>query len=117
MNVIIAGSRTFTDYEKLKGELNRLNLTISKILSGGATGADSLGEQYAREHNIPIMRFDADWIKFGRSAGPIRNTNMAKFGDVLVAFWDGKSRGTYDMISKMEQKSKPVFIILVKSEE
>ena len=117
MNVIIAGSRTFNDYEKLKAELNRLNLNICKILSGGATGADALGERYAQEYNIPIMRFPADWIKFGRSAGPIRNTNMAKFGDYLIAFWDGKSRGTYDMISKMEQKSKPVYIVLVKNEE
>lgn len=103
MKVIIAGGRDFNDYELLKAELNlilciRVMREDLEILSGGAKGADALGEQYAKEYNVPVKRFPADWNKYGKSAGPIRNTEMAKYAEGCIVFWDGKSKGTKNMI-------------------
>ena len=101
--VIIAGSRTFTDYAFLKSKmdllLSKTNQDIS-ILCGKARGADTLGERYAKEKGYKIEYFPADWDKYGKSAGVIRNKKMASSGaDALVVFWDGKSKGSLNMIS------------------
>ena len=99
--VIIAGSRTFNDYELLKNfadyKLKNIHDNI-EIVSGGAKGADTLGEQYARERGYIIKVFPANWNEQGKAAGYIRNTEMARYADALIAFWDGKSRGTRHMI-------------------
>lgn len=103
--LIIAGSRTFNDYDVLKKEVDEFLSEISavempiEIVSGGATGADSLGERYAKERHLPIRVFKADWDKDGKAAGPIRNKEMAKYSHGLVAFWDQKSSGTANMIA------------------
>ncbi len=98
MKVIIAGSRSFNNYSLLRQicdlELNR----DSEIVSGTANGADKLGEQYADEKGIRKKLFAADWTTHGKSAGYIRNEEMAKYADALIAFWDGKSKGTQHMI-------------------
>ena len=86
-------------------ELKRKDLEV-QIASGGARGADSLGERYAIEHNLDLKIFPANWDKFGNAAGPIRNAEMAEYADYLVAFWDGKSRGTANMIQAMKNKGK-----------
>jgi hypothetical protein len=70
---------------------------ITEIISGTAKGADKLGERWAHSKGISIKRFPADWDKFGKSAGYKRNAEMAKYGDSLVIFWDGVSRGTKHM--------------------
>ncbi len=97
MKVIIAGSRTFTNYDLLKASL--AGLSITEVVSGTARGADKLGEKYAKENNIPIKQFPADWDNNGKSAGFIRNEQMAKYADGCVVFWDGKSPGTKSMIN------------------
>ena len=97
MKVIIAGSRTFTNYDLLKTSL--AGLSITEVVSGTARGADKLGERYARENNIPIKQFPADWVNNGKSAGYIRNEQMVRYTDSCVVFWDGKSLGTADMIN------------------
>lgn len=61
-----------------------------------------MGELWAKKHGIPVAPFPADWNKFGKRAGAIRNADMAMYADALVAVWDGKSRGTRDMIKKAE---------------
>jgi hypothetical protein len=96
MKTIIAGSRSFSNYKLLKDFCDKFNIT--EVISGTAPGADRLGERYALERGIPIKRFPADWIKYGKSAGYIRNEQMADHGERLIAFWDGYSRGTYNMI-------------------
>lgn len=101
MKTIIAGSRNFDDYDTLKNVCNKYQIT--EVVCGGAQGADALGERYARENNIPIVYFRADWDKYGKSAGPIRNDQMAQYADFLIAFWDGQSKGTHNMI-KTAQK-------------
>jgi hypothetical protein len=108
MKVIIAGSRNFTDYQKLKKVCDQIlqKQTDIEIVSGNHyKGADKLGIQYANEKGFDLIRFPAEWNKFGKAAGPIRNKKMARYADALIAFWDGKSRGTKNMIqnAKTEQ--------------
>ena len=100
MKVGVVGTRTFNDYVLLKSKLDELNYNniISVIISGGATGADSLAEKYANEKSIKTMIFYPEWKKFGKSAGPIRNKLIVNNSDVIIAFWDNKSIGTYNTI-------------------
>jgi len=82
-------------------------VSISKIVSGGATGADALAESYAKLRDIPIQVFPADWDTHGRAAGPIRNRQIVKASDLIVAFWDGKSPGTRSTKGLTEKAGKP----------
>jgi len=113
MKVIVAGTRNFNDYALLKSELDKLlqPLLPVTIFSGGAPGADTMAEVYATENNIPFVRFVADWGKYGKSAGPIRNAEMAEDADAIIAFWDGKSAGTKDMIKKATQRGLKTIVI------
>ena len=101
MKVIIAGSRDFNDYNKLCHYCDYLlqNQTEIEIVSGTARGADKLGEKYANEKGYPIKQFPANWNKFKKAAGYVRNEEMAKYADALIAFWNGKSKGTEHMIN------------------
>lgn len=99
--VIIAGGRDFEDYQLLRQTMNKLLVNTEDeivIVSGKARGADTLGERYAKECGYKILPFPADWEKHGRKAGFLRNMEMAKNADALIAFWDGKSKGTKSMI-------------------
>ncbi len=96
--VIIAGSRNITNYKKVKRFIKKVEFNIDKIVSGMAKGVDKLGEKYAKENDIPIKQFPANWEEYGRTAGPIRNREMAEYATHLIAFWDGKSKGTKNMI-------------------
>ena len=115
MKTIIAGCRDFKDYNLLKAKVDyhRNTHPITEVVSGCAEGADTLGEQYAGEYLIPTKLFEADWNTFGRAAGPIRNRQMAEYADVLIAVWDGKSKGTKNMIAEMNKLMKPVYIIWI----
>lgn len=114
MRVIIAGSRDYTDYTVISNTVttvaNKFDLKITEIVSGGARGVDALGERYALEHGYPCKRFPADWSRYGRSAGPRRNQEMARYGDALIAFTSG-GPGTTNMIQTMRKTGKPVFIV------
>lgn len=110
MKVIIAGTRTFSNYDLLKKILSKFS-TITEVVSGGASGADFLGEKWAYENSLPIKKFLADWKLYGKKAGPIRNSLMAKYADCLIIFWDGKSRGSLNMINQMKKIKKPIKII------
>ena len=111
--VIVAGSRGFTDYDLLVSKLDKIlqDKTDVEIVSGGAKGADSMGEAYAESKGYKLTVFPADWNKYGKSAGYKRNVQMADYADVLVAFWDGQSKGTSHMIDIMREKDKPVRVI------
>lgn len=102
IKVIVCGSRDFEDYERLKKWLDHLFSLRSReeitIITGGARGADSLGYQYAIEKRISSIVLQANWDKYGKRAGPIRNEEMAKIATHCVAFWDGISPGTSNMI-------------------
>ena len=105
--VIVAGSRTFNDYENLHHTLNYLLQECQgiTIISGDAQGADQLGTRYAEAKGYKVMHFPANWQKYGKSAGYKRNEEMAKHADALVAFWDGKSKGTKHMIDIATKKN------------
>lgn len=111
MRTIIAGSRTFVDYELMKFHLQNYRFPITSIISGCAKGADSLGEQYAIEKGIPLEKYPANWNKYGKSAGYRRNEQMADVADALIAFWDGESKGTKHMIDIAVSKKLKVKII------
>jgi hypothetical protein len=124
VRIIVAGSRDFNNYELLKQSILDIIFGLEcrnketgignesaekekhkiKFISGTARGADSLGERFANECGYEVIRFPADWETFGKLAGFIRNDEMAKYASkdnnfgVLIAFWDGKSRGTKHMI-------------------
>lgn len=72
--------------------------------------------RYATETDIPFKVFPADWKKYGRSAGPRRNRQMAEYADAAIVFWDGKSRGTQNMIQQMRELGKPVEVIIYPKE-
>lgn len=99
--VIIAGGRDFNDYQLLSSTMDNLLQNITEeivVVCGQARGADTLGEQYAKERGYRVDYYPADWKRYGKRAGYLRNEQMAQNADALVAFWDGKSRGTKLMI-------------------
>lgn len=113
--VVIAGCRDYDDYTEAKAYIDLCLSEIKKknsiiIVSGCASGADAIGERYADENCIKVEKYPADWKKYGRSAGPIRNRQMAEISDFVICFWDGKSRGTKSMIECAEECGRPIKI-------
>lgn len=118
--VIIAGGRDFDNYDYLEdevlsvigvlGEDSEIYLPNIEIVSGGAQGADFLGERFASRYSLDLMPFPADWVTHGKAAGPIRNNEMADYADILIAFWDGESKGTKHMIQTALNKGLEVHV-------
>lgn len=81
------------------------------ILSGGASGADELARRYAREHGLPIREILPDYLKFGRIAPILRNNQIVCQADFVLCLWDGKSKGTKNVISLCLQLDKPFCIV------
>lgn len=103
--IIVAGSRNFTDKKRLYKVLDEYLPSFNdeiEIVSGHCRGADLIGEEYAKEHRIPLVIFPADWGTYGKMAGYIRNKKMAEYASkengALVAFPVGDSKGTKMMI-------------------
>lgn len=115
MKLAIVGSRTFNDYKKLREVTSTFFRfqDIEAIISGGASGADSLGEKFAEDLGLPLRRHLPDWNKNGKSAGFLRNQNIVDDCDVVLALWDGHSKGTEDTIAKARLARKPTVIIYV----
>ena len=111
--VIIAGGRDFADYQKLYKTANKIlqNKKNIEIVSGGAKGADALGEKYAKEMSFELKIFPADWNKHGKGAGFIRNKQMADYADALIAYWNGESKGTKHMIETAKKQKLNIRII------
>lgn len=117
--IIVAGSRNFNDYELLSTKLdyylsNRVQTDTVVIISGTCYGADQLGERYAKEHNLHIDKFPADWNKYGKSAGYRRNVQMAEHADACIVFWDGASKGTKHMIDIAKAHNLALRVVLTK---
>ena len=113
MKVIIAGSRGFDDYEMLCKVCDHMlsRQTEIEIVSGAARGADLLGERYAKERGMFVKKFPADW-SIGKSAGFIRNSQMADYSDALICFWDGESKGSKHIINLAKEKNLKIKIHL-----
>lgn len=104
----IVGSRTFDDYEFLCKKLSWV--TYETIVSGGAKGADFLGKKFAKENNLPYIEFPAKWKKHGKSAGYKRNIKIVDKSDLIIAFWDGQSKGTKHTIDIATKTKTPIII-------
>lgn len=113
MKTIIAGMRDFHHYPTLLRAVKLCPWYISTVVSGGATGVDKLGELFATDHDLPIQSFPVtreQWNEFGKKAGPMRNRQMAENAEALLAIWDGKSRGTKNMIETAQAKGLHVHV-------
>lgn len=114
MRVIVAGGRDFDDTTLLSVELDCLCNKLSSqmvVVCGKARGADTMGEEWAHANDLSVKYFPADWNKHGKSAGHIRNAEMADYSEVLIAFWDGKSKGTKGMIDIALKKGLLVQVV------
>ena len=113
MKVIIAGGRDFFDYFMLKEKCDKIlsNQSDVIIISGKAKGADSVGMIYAEKSGYGLELFPPEWGKYGKRAGFLRNEQMAIVADALIAFWDGKSKGTQHMINIAREKGLKVRVI------
>ncbi len=113
VRIAIIGSRSFKDTKLVADTMNSVleKYHIAEIVSGGAYGADTLGERWAKANNIPTRIFLPDWNRFGRSAGFRRNHDIIDNCDLCIAFWDGASRGTAHSINLARQAHKEVLIV------
>jgi hypothetical protein len=109
LRVIIAGSRTL-GFGHVETSMRISGFIPTCVLSGCAAGVDKAGEEWANQRNIPVKHFPAKWGTYGKSAGVLRNIEMSKDADALVAVWDRKSRGTGHMIDVAKSKKLKIFI-------
>jgi hypothetical protein len=109
----IVGSRTFTNYALLESTILHFmkNNNVIQIITGGAKGADTLAEKFATENNIQCIVFKPDWKKSWKRAGFMRNTTIVENSDYVIAFWDGRSTGTLDTLTKCEKLNVEALII------
>ncbi len=118
MKLAIVGSRNFKDYERFCIEveiaLKEWDVTDIEIISGGADGADALAERYSREvlQREPVV-FPADWNKYGKSAGPKRNTQIVDACTHMIAFPSHYGKGTQDSVTKIQKAKKPHKVIFI----
>lgn len=113
MKTIIAGSRDGVTRADVERAIANAPWTVTHVVSGMARGADAHGHAIARERGLPVSEFPVtaqDWAEHGRSAGPRRNRNMAMEADALIAVWDGKSRGTANMIEEARRHGLQVHV-------
>lgn len=112
MRVLVCGGRAFDDEWLLNRTLDELHAVepFEVVIHGTATGADSLADAWAKRNKIDVLRYPADWKRYGNSAGPIRNQQMIDEGhpDIAIAFKGG--RGTRDMIEKCRQARLPLMV-------
>lgn len=112
--LIVAGSRGFENYKLLSDKLMHFahnTLHDVSIVSGMARGADRLACEFAKQNQVLCHEFPADWNTYGKRAGFMRNEQMARFADGLMAFWDGESAGTAHMIQTMLKMGKHVQVV------
>lgn len=117
MKTIIAGTRTFESdeyYVLLEKAIKESGFQIDHILCGCGRGMDMLGESWAISHNIPVDLHPAEWKTYGNSAGPIRNKEMAKNADALILVWDGKSKGSANMLKQAKEHGLKIYEKVVK---
>jgi hypothetical protein len=118
LKILVTGSRTwsnedyilrqFTSAQKLSGELPR-NI---ELIHGGAQGADFIAAKVAKKLGWNTLAVPADWRLHGKGAGPIRNQQMIDMKpDIVIAFWDGSSRGTADCMQRAKSANIPLVVV------
>lgn len=110
MRIAVIGSRSITSVD-----IGRyLPETCDEIVSGGAVGVDRLAEEYARKEGIECTVILPEYERYGRAAPIVRNKEIVELADLVLAFWDGSSRGTLSVIKYAKQVGKPCEIIICK---
>ena len=108
MRIAVVGSRSFDDYERMEKVLDKY--CPFTLISGGAMGADTLAERYARVNQLIRAIFPAEWNRYGKKAALIRNRKIVDKADLIIAFWDGRSPGT-KMVIDLAMKTKTEIIV------
>jgi len=108
MKVVICGSRAITDKDLVEFLIENSGFEITEVIEGGARGVDKIAGEWATAQNLPLTIMKAEWHLYGNRAGPVRNHQMVKAGDAVIAVWDGKSRGTRSTIEYANAEKKPV---------
>ena len=112
MKLAIIGSRSFINKELLYKVIDtHFSVPITEIISGGAAGADSLGAQWGWSSDVKVTEFKPDWSAYGKAAGIIRNKDIIREAEFVLAFWDGVSKGTQHSIGEAKRLKKPTLII------
>jgi hypothetical protein len=120
MKMIVAGSRNFDSYSIISEALSTVKRDypqLQEIVHGCARGADSLAGKWCTDNGFPVKEFPADWKNHKKAAGPLRNEAMAQYGTHLLAFWDGSSKGTADMILRAHAHGLKVQVVIFKETE
>ena len=116
--IAIIGSRDFDNIELFDFSISRIfetyEISNPEIVSGGAKGADSFAKALAVKNNLPYKEFLPDWKAYGKSAGPKRNKQIVEYSDLIIAFWDGKSKGTLSSIQFAKELTKKLVVICYK---
>lgn len=115
MKILVCGGRNYTNYSSVKSVLSehKEKYGIFTVIQGGQRGADTLAKQVAYELGLPVIQINAEWTKYGKAAGPIRNRLMLKEDpDLVIAFHEDvqNSKGTINMIVQARAAGKPVEI-------
>ena len=109
MKLAVIGSRELVvGFDELKKHIGE---DVDELVSGGARGIDTCAQRYARENGIKMTEFLPEYERYGRAAPIVRNRQIAEYADEVLAFWDGKSRGTKSAISYFEKLGKKVTVI------
>jgi len=114
MRVAIVGSRNYGKLELVRERVRQLLAEYGDdlvILTGGARGVDTVAEEEGRKLGVTVLVDKAEWDKFGRKAGPMRNARLAYSCDRMIAFWDGESRGTQSAMNHANHMVKPLEVI------
>ena len=118
--VVVAGCRYYNERDKFNTFVDETLKIIGSditILSGHCSGVDTMAEMYAEEHGMPVEIFKPDRKRYGRGGGPVRNKQMIESCDVVIAFWDGVSRGTRNLLDPAEKYNRRIFIFNINTEE
>ena len=114
MKILICGDRNWNDFKKVEEKLNEFNCAEDIIITGGCRGADKIAEYLGKKKGFKVEVYPADWLKYGKGAGPIRNKQMLDLGpDRVIAFHSNidESRGTKNCITQAAKKEIPVEVI------
>lgn len=114
--VAIVGGREYSSEEHYAIVIREIQKVyrqeeVSAIVSGGAMGSDTLAERFAHQFNVPMEIYPAEWGKYGKTAGFKRNSDIVREADVIFAFWNMKSSGTKDTVSKAKASGKPLYVV------
>ena len=107
MKIAMIGSRDIT-----VSDIGKHIENADEIVSGGAVGVDSCAAEYARSHDLKLTVFLPQYERYGRAAPIVRNREIVDYADKIIAFWNGRSKGTLSVIRYAEKKGKPYEVVL-----